>query len=141
MTRRPKGTVSLLDISNSDNKETRKAAARKKARKSDVKFTAWRDEQICQGNEAIAWHNKQVHDYMDTGRTSKAPDIIGPPLTYMEERGVFKPLDTIANPLGLCRSEKVQCHYRTKVHSQCLQDTSLVGIGQRIEMTAHCCGL
>ena len=40
---------------------------------------------------------------MDTGRTSKAPDKIGPPLTYMEECGVFKPLDTIANPLGLCR--------------------------------------
>ena len=40
---------------------------------------------------------------MDIGRPSKAPDNIGPPFTYMEECGVFKPLDTIANPLGLCR--------------------------------------
>ena len=28
---------------------------------------------------------------------------LGPPLTYMEERGVFKPLETIDNPMGLCR--------------------------------------
>ena len=40
---------------------------------------------------------------MDIDRPSKAPDKIGPPLTYMEERGVFKPLYTIANTLGLCR--------------------------------------
>ena len=33
----------------------------------------------------------------------KAPDKIGPPLAYMEECGVFKPLDTMANPLGLCQ--------------------------------------
>ena len=40
---------------------------------------------------------------MDSGRPSKAPDKIGPSLTYMEECGVFKSLDTIVNPLGLCR--------------------------------------
>ena len=34
-------TVSLLDISNSDNEEARKAAAYKKVCKSDVQFTAW----------------------------------------------------------------------------------------------------
>ena len=34
---------------------------------------------------------------------SKAPDKISPPFSYMEERGVFRPLDTIVNPLGLCR--------------------------------------
>ena len=28
---------------------------------------------------------------------------LGPPLSFMEECGMFKPLDTIANPLGLCR--------------------------------------
>ena len=97
------GTVSLLDISNSDNEEARKATAHEKARKSDVQFATWQDEQIRQGNEAIAWHDKQVHEYVDTGRTNKAPDKIGPLLTYMEEHGVFKPLDTIVNPLGLCR--------------------------------------
>ena len=35
------GTVSLLDISNSDNEEACKAAAHDKVHKSDVQFTAW----------------------------------------------------------------------------------------------------
>ena len=43
-----------------------------------------------------------AHDYAQVRKTSKAPDIIGPPLTYMEKHGAFKPLDTMANPLGLC---------------------------------------
>ena len=43
-----------------------------------------------------------VYDYANIGKTCKTPDGIGPPLTYMEEHGVFKPLDTMANPLGLC---------------------------------------
>ena len=96
------GTVSLLNISSSDNEEAHKATVHEKACKSDVQFAAWQGEQICQGNKAIAWCDKQVHDYVDTGRTSKAPDKIGPLLTYMEECRVFKPLDTIANPMGLC---------------------------------------
>ena len=37
------GTVSLLDISNSDNEEACKAAAHEKVCKSDVQFTAWQD--------------------------------------------------------------------------------------------------
>ena len=97
------GTVSLLNISNSNNEEAHKAAVHDKACKSDVQVAAWQDEQICQGNEAIAHCDKQVHNYVDIGRPRKAPDKIGPPLTYMEEHRVFKPLDTIANPLGLCR--------------------------------------
>ena len=43
-----------------------------------------------------------AHDYAKIRKTSKAPDNISPPLTYMEECGAFKPLDTTANPLGLC---------------------------------------
>ena len=97
------GTVSLLDISNSGNEEARKAAVRETACKSDVQYGAWQDEQIHQGNEGIVQRNKQVNDYADSGRPSKAPDKIGPPLSYMEENRVFKSLDTIANPLGLCR--------------------------------------
>ena len=97
------GMVSLLDISNSNNEETHKAAVCKKVHKSNVLYTAWWDEQIHQGNDDIAKHNKRVHDHADVGKCCKAPDKIGPPLTYMEERGVFKPLDTIDNPMGLCR--------------------------------------
>ena len=97
------GTVSLLDISTSDNEEAYKATAHETACKSDIQYGTWQDEQICQGNEGIAQCDKQVNDYANGGRPSKAPDKIGPPLSYMEEHGVFKPLDTIVNPLGLCR--------------------------------------
>ena len=97
------GMVLLLDISNSDNEETRKAAVHEKVCKSDVLYTAWQEEQIYQGNDDIAKCDKRVHDHKDTGRCCKAPDKIGPPLTYMEEHGVFKPLDTIDNLMGLCR--------------------------------------
>ena len=96
-------TVSLLDISNSDNEETHKAAAREKVRKSDVRYAAWQDEQIHQGNDDIAKRDKRVHDHADVGKSCNAPDKIGPLLTYMEEHRVFKPLDTIDNPMGLCR--------------------------------------
>ena len=97
------GTVSLLDISTSDNKEVRKSTVHESACKSNVQYGNWWNEQVCQGNEGIAKCDKQVNDYMDGCRPSKAPDKIGPPLFYMEEHWVFIPLDSIANPLGLCR--------------------------------------
>ena len=96
-------TVSLLDISTSDNEEARKAAARETAHKSNVQYVAWWDEQIHQGNEGIAQRDKQVNGHANGGPPSKALDKIGSPLSYMKEHGVFKPLDTIANTLGLCR--------------------------------------
>ena len=34
-------TLSLLDISNSDNEEVRTAAVHKKARQSDILYAAW----------------------------------------------------------------------------------------------------
>ena len=42
-------------------------------------------------------------DHADIGKHCKAPDEIGPLLTYMEECRVFKPADAINNPMGLCR--------------------------------------
>ena len=42
-------------------------------------------------------------DHADIGKCCEAPDEIGPPLTYMEEHGVFKPMEAINNPMGLCR--------------------------------------
>ena len=97
------GMVSLLNVSTSDNKEAHKAAAHETVCKSGIQYGIWQDEQIHQRNEGIAQHNKQVNDYANGGRPSKTPDKIGPLLSYTEERRVFKPLDTIANPLGLCR--------------------------------------
>ena len=44
-----------------------------------------------------------VNDYTDSGkRKPKNPDPLGPPVSYMKERGVFKPLQSMTNPLGLC---------------------------------------
>ena len=43
-----------------------------------------------------------VNDYADGKRKPKNPDFLGPPVSYMEERGVFKPLPSTTNPLGLC---------------------------------------
>ena len=117
------GTVSLLDISNSDNEEACKAAAHETVHKSDVQYGAWQDEQIHQGNEGIAQHDKQVDHYADAGRPNKALDKIGPPLSYMEEHGVFKPLDG------------------SEVCSQHSQNQALVGVSQRTGMASHYRGL
>ena len=97
------GMVSLLNISNSDNEETRKAAACEKACKSNVWYTVWQDEQIHQGNDDIAKCDKRVYDHANVGKCCMPPDKIGPLLTYMEEHGVFKPMEAINNPMGLCR--------------------------------------
>ena len=61
------GMVSLLDISTSDNEEACKTAAYETARKRDVQYGGWWDEQIGQGNEGIAQHDKQVSDYTNGG--------------------------------------------------------------------------
>ena len=71
--------------------------------KSNIQYGNWRDEQLYQGKEGIAQHDKGVNNYANGGRPCKALDKISPPFSYMKEHGVFKPLDTIANPLGLCR--------------------------------------
>ena len=56
-----------------------------------------------QGNDDIAQHDQRVCDHADIGKCCEAPDEIGPPLTYMEEHGVFKPTEAINNPMGLCQ--------------------------------------
>ena len=44
----------------------------------------------------------RVCDHPLTGKCCEAPDQVRPPLSYMEERGVFKPAESINNPMGLC---------------------------------------
>ena len=45
-----------------------------------------------------------VNNYTDGGkRRPKNRDPLGPPISYMKECGVFKPLQSMTNPLGLCR--------------------------------------
>ena len=43
-----------------------------------------------------------MHDHLLFGKRCEAPDHVGPPISYMEERGVFKPTESINNPRGLC---------------------------------------
>ena len=95
-------TSSLLDISNSDTEEVCTAAVRRKACQSDALYATWRDLQIRQGNYEIGRHDQRVCDHPLAGKC-EAPDQVGPPLSYMEERGVFKPAESINNPMGLCQ--------------------------------------
>ena len=44
-----------------------------------------------------------VNDYTDNGkRRPKNPNPLGPPVSYMKEHGVFQPMPSMMNPLGLC---------------------------------------
>ena len=79
------------------------AAACRKVCQSDVFYATWQDLQIRQGNNEIGQHDLAVCDHPIAGRRCEAPDQIGPPLSYMEERRVFKPTESIKNPMGLCR--------------------------------------
>ena len=97
------GSMSLLDISTADDEDTLKRKAWELACKIDTNFTAWRDKLICDGVVGIQEQNKTVNDYADPGKKRpKNPDTIGPPISYMKERGVFQPLSSMMNPLGLC---------------------------------------
>ena len=52
----------------------------------------------------IQERDSTVNDYADGGkRRPKNPDTLGPPIPYMKEHGVFQPLPSTMNPLGLCR--------------------------------------
>ena len=97
------GSMSLLDISVSDDEDTRKCKAHELARKSDTNFTAWKDKLISDGVTGLQERDNVLNDYADSGkRKPKNPDSFGPPVSYMEDRGVFKPLASTTNPLGLC---------------------------------------
>lgn len=97
------GTLSLLYISRTDDEDTQKATACKAMQKSDTQYGAWQDKLMHQGRDNIAPWDKMSHDYAEVRKPSKAPNSIGPPLTYMEVFRAFKPLTTTSNPLGMCQ--------------------------------------
>ena len=94
------GTVSLLDISTSDNEDAHKATVCEAACKSNIQYGNWWDEQIHQGKEGIAQCDKGVNDYADGGRPCKAPDKISPPFSYMEECGGVQTPGHYSEPIG-----------------------------------------
>ena len=116
------GTVSLLNISASDNEDARKAIVHEAVHKSNIQYGNWQDEQIHQGKEGIAQCNKGVNNYTDGRKPCKAPEKISPPISYMEERGVFRPLDTIGSlPVLSHQSTTFQHCHQSEVCSQCFQ--------------------
>ena len=79
------------------------AAVHEKARRSDVLYAAWLDDQIHKGSDEIKRHDSSVHDHPIFGKRCEAPDYVGPPISYMEECRVFKPTESINNLRGLCQ--------------------------------------
>ena len=81
------GSMSLLDISTTDDEDTRKHKARELARKSDTDFAAWKDKLISEGVKGIQEQDSMVNDYTDSGkRKPKNPDPLGPPPHFLHER-------------------------------------------------------
>ena len=76
---------------------------RKKACQSDVLYAAWLDDQIHMGHDEVKWRDSMVHDHPILGKCCKAPDVVGPPISYMEKLRMFKPAEFVHNPKGLCR--------------------------------------
>ena len=94
--------ISLSCFSESDTVEFRVAAVRKKAHQSDVLYATWLDDQIHTGHDEVKRRDSTVHDHPIPGKRCKAPDIVGPPISYMEKLRMFKPVEFVHNPKGLC---------------------------------------
>ena len=95
--------ISLSCFSKSDTVEVRMAAVRKKACQSDVLYATWLDDQIHTGNDAVKWCDSMVHDHPIPGKRCEVPDVVGPPISYMEKVNMLKPSEFVHNPKGLCR--------------------------------------
>ena len=101
------GSIPLLDISASDDDETRKRKACEYARRSDTAYATWKEKQTSDGVKGIEERAQIVNDYTDGKRKPKNPDPLGPPVSYMEDRGVFQPLTSPTNTFGLCHFYRV----------------------------------
>ena len=95
--------ISLSCFSESDTVEVRTAAVREKAHQSDVLYATWLDDQIKTGNDTVKCRNSMVHGHPIPGKRCEVPDMVGPPISYMEKVKMFKPLEFVHNPKGLCR--------------------------------------
>ena len=67
-----------------------------------MQYSTWREELIQQGRDNITLHDRTVHDYVDIRKASKASNCLSTPVAYMEAHGVFEPLASTTNLLGLC---------------------------------------
>ena len=74
--------------------------------------------------KGIEERDKMVNDYTDGKRKPKNPDTLGPPISYMEECGVFQPLSFYDQSSGamsflLHVDPNVSHAYRSKATSHC----------------------
>ena len=67
------GSMSLLDISATDDEDTRKWKARELACKSDTDFAAWKEKLINEGVKGIEEQDSTVNNYMDGRGSPLAP--------------------------------------------------------------------
>ena len=73
------GSIPLLDISATDDDDTRKHKALELARKSDTAFATWKEKQISEGVKGIEEREQMVNNYTDGRRRPKHPDPLSPP--------------------------------------------------------------
>ena len=72
------GSMSLLDISVSDDEDTRKCKVCELARKSDTDFMAWKDKLISDRVTGLQEWDNVVNDYVGSRkRRPKNPDSFG----------------------------------------------------------------
>ena len=93
----------MTDFLKSDTKGVRAAIAHEKACQGDALYATWCDSEICKGNDEIKQCDSRVCNHPQFGKHCEAPDQVGPPISYMEELGVFKPVMSPNNPMGLCQ--------------------------------------
>ena len=96
-------TISLTGFSKSDTEGVRAAIVHEKACQGDALYATWHDSQIRQGNDEIKQRDLRVCNHPQFSKCCEAPDQVGPPISYMEELWVFKPVMSPNNPMGLCR--------------------------------------
>ena len=96
-------TVTMTGFLKSDTEGVCTAAVREKARAGDTLYATWCDNQIQQGNDKIKQCDLRVCNHPQFSSSCEAPDHVRPPISYMEELGVFRMVVTMNNPMGLCR--------------------------------------
>ena len=65
------GSIPLLNISTTDDEETRKCKVCELACRSDTDFAAWKEKQISEDVKGIEERDNMVNDYMDGKRKPK----------------------------------------------------------------------
>ena len=83
---------------------------------------------------------------LNSSNCCEAPDQVGPPISYMEELGVFRMPVSTNNPMGLCQfyrtsPEKANVLMGLKSAECACTIHSLIEIAQENRVAAHGCGL